>query len=144
MYLRVCFVCHFHCVLLHSSRYVDVKISGILWYKERINLKQPESCFKTFYATDHMPLHFRKKALSDFRQNSSLWTESLTKIGSFSHGGFWTISSSLLKKTQLSHNSPLCNLELPSQYFCATWDHITMTHSTGCWTEYHTTLVIIH
>jgi hypothetical protein len=27
---------------------------GILWLKERINLKRPESCLKPFYATDQM------------------------------------------------------------------------------------------
>jgi len=31
IYWMVCFVCQFHCVLLHSSWCVNVKISGILW-----------------------------------------------------------------------------------------------------------------
>lgn len=80
-----------------------------------------------------MPLHFRKKVLPDLCQICLLWTDTLPNMGCFFHiGSFRAINPALFKKTQLCYNSQWWNLEFSSQFFCATLDHITMTHSAGC------------
>lgn len=89
-----------------------------------------------------MPLHFRIKLCQTSVNFVYCEQTACPTWVVFSHWGFGTINAALFKKTQLRHNNPWWNLAFSSQFFCATLDHITMTHSTGCWTEYHTIPVI--